>query len=161
LVLGHTGVLWKRHGGGYATPANSAPAIFCFFGIEPVDLADHVFVAGLPGAREKVSWADVARIDRLLMNSAAPPPLESNSMLVLFSHVQAGGYACVVPEKLSSVLSLTESLRAIPIVEPREIYTIGLVSARREPIPPLTRALAAEASRLAMPQKQASRRYPY
>jgi DNA-binding transcriptional LysR family regulator len=133
--------------------------------------------AGTPlGAREKVTWADVARIplclltpdmqnrriiDRLLMNSAAPPPLESNSMLVLFSHVQAGGYACVVPEKLSSVLSLTEPLRAIPIIEPREIYTIGLVSARREPIPPLTRALAAEASRLAMPQKQASRRYPH
>jgi hypothetical protein len=54
--------------------------------------------AGSPlGEREKVTWADVARIplclltpdmqnrriiDRLLVDAAAPPPLESNSMLV-------------------------------------------------------------------------------
>ncbi|TPV98195.1 MAG: hypothetical protein USCAAHI_02361 [Beijerinckiaceae bacterium] len=109
--------------------------------------------AGSPlGEREKVTWADVARIplclltpdmqnrriiDRLLVNAAAPPPLESNSMLVLFSHVRIGGFACVAPEKLASLLSLREPLRAIPILEPQEIYTIGLVSPRQEPIPPL------------------------
>jgi DNA-binding transcriptional LysR family regulator len=76
-------------------------------------------------------------IDRLLVNAAAPPPLESNSMLVLFSHVRIGGFACVAPEKLASLLSLREPLRAIPIVEPQEIYTIGLVSSRQEPIPPI------------------------
>ena len=128
--------------------------------------------AGSPlGEREKVTWADVARIplclltpdmqnrriiDRLLVNAAAPPPLESNSMLVLFSHVRIGA-----PEKLASLLSLREPLRAIPILEPQEIYTIGLVSPRQEPIPPLTRALAAEASKLAMPQNQGSRRNPH
>ncbi|HUB62861.1 MAG TPA: LysR family transcriptional regulator [Methylocella sp.] len=125
------------------------------------------------GEREKVTWADVARIplclltpdmqnrriiDGLLKDTSAPPPLESNSMLVLFSHVRISGCACVVPEKLASVLSVTEPLRAIPIVEPREIYTIGLVSPRREPIPPLTRALAAEASRVALPLKTGARR---
>lgn len=133
--------------------------------------------AGTPlSGRETVTWADVTRaplclltpdmqnrriIDRLLMNSTAPPPLESNSMLVLFAHVRIGGYDCVVPEKLASVLSLSEPLRAIPIVQPREIYTIGLVTARREPVPPLTRALAAEAARVAMPAKQASLRIPH
>lgn len=118
------------------------------------------------GEREKVTWADVARIplclltpdmqnrriiDQLLVNPAAPP-VESNSMLVLFAHVRIGRYACVVSEMLVSMLSVSEPLRAIPIVEPQEIYTIGLVSPRREPIPPLTRALAAEASKLAMPK---------
>ncbi len=113
------------------------------------------------GEREKVTWADVAAIplclltpdmqnrriiDRLLVSSAAPPLVESNSMLVLFSHVQIGGYACIIPEKVAGVLSISEPLRAIPIVEPREIYTIGLVSPRREPIPPLTKALAIEAA---------------
>jgi DNA-binding transcriptional LysR family regulator len=133
--------------------------------------------AGSPlGEREKVTWADVVRIplclltpdmqnrriiDRLLVNPAAPPPLESNSMLVLFSHVRIGGYACVVPEKLAGLLSVSEPLRAIPIVEPEEIYTIGLVSPPREPIPPLTKALAAEASRLALPKNQESRRRPH
>jgi DNA-binding transcriptional LysR family regulator len=132
--------------------------------------------AGAPlSERVTVTWADVARIplclltpdmqnrriiDRLLLNAATPPPLESNSMLVLFSYARIGECACVVSEKLVSVLSVSEPLRAIPIVEPREIYTIGLVSARREPIPPLTRALAAEASRLSMPQKEGSRRNP-
>jgi DNA-binding transcriptional LysR family regulator len=132
--------------------------------------------AGAPlSERETVTWTDVARIplclltpdmqnrriiDRLLLNAATPPPLESNSMLVLFSYARIGECACVVSEKLVSVLSVSEPLRAIPIVEPREIYTIGLVSARREPIPPLTRALAAEASRLSMPQKEGSRRNP-
>ena len=71
-------------------------------------------------------------IDRLLVNAAAPPLLESNCMLVLFSHVRIGA-----PEKLASLLSLREPLRAIPILEPQEIYTIGLVSPRQEPIPPL------------------------
>lgn len=124
--------------------------------------------AGSPlGECGKVTWSDVARIplclltpdmqnrriiDRLLVNRAAPPPLESNSILVLFSHVRIGGYACVVSEKLAGLLSVNEPLRAIPIIEPEKIYTIGLVSPRREPIPPLTKALAAEANQLAMPE---------
>jgi DNA-binding transcriptional LysR family regulator len=127
------------------------------------------------GDREKVTWADVARIplclltpdmqnrriiDRLLVNPATPPPLESNSMLMLFSHVRIGGCACVIPEKLAVLLSMSEPLRAIPIVEPREIYKIGLVSSRREPIPPLTKALAAEASRLAMPKPRILAKIP-
>ena len=43
-------------------------------------------------------------------------------------------------------------LRSIPIVEPQEVQRIGLVLPRREPMPPLTRALVAEASRLALPE---------
>ncbi len=132
--------------------------------------------AGSPlGERDKVTWSDVARIplclltpdmqnrriiDRLLVNRAAPPPLELNSILVLFSHVRIGGYACVVSEKLAGLLSVNEPLRAIPIIEPEKIYTIGLVSPRREPIPPLTKALAAEANRLAMPGIQTSQPIP-
>ncbi|MGH6844614.1 MAG: LysR family transcriptional regulator, partial [Methylocella sp.] len=125
--------------------------------------------AGNPLAgRAEVTWADVGRIplglltpdmqnrriiDRLLANSA-PPPIESNSMVVLFSHVRNGGCACIVPEKLANLLGVREPLRSIPVTEPRELHIIGLVSPQREPIPPLTRALVAEADRLAMPQKQ-------
>jgi hypothetical protein len=59
-----------------------------------------------------------------------------------------------VPEKLADLLGVSEPLRSIPITEPRELHIIGLVSPRREPIPQLTRALFAEAGRLAMPQKR-------
>jgi DNA-binding transcriptional LysR family regulator len=119
------------------------------------------------GDRASVTWAEVGKIplclltpdmqnrriiDRLLAKSAGPPPpLESNSMLVLFSHVRTGHWACIVPEKLAGLLGISEPLRSIPILEPREFHTMGLVTPRREPIPPLTRALVAEARRLAMP----------
>jgi DNA-binding transcriptional LysR family regulator len=119
------------------------------------------------GDRASVTWAEVGQIplclltpdmqnrriiDRLLGKSGGPPPpLESNSMLVLFSHVRTGRWACIVPEKLASLLGISEPLRSIPILEPREFYTMGLITPRREPIPPLTRALVVEAKRLAMP----------
>ena len=119
------------------------------------------------GDRASVTWAEVGQIplclltpdmqnrriiDRLLAKSGGPPPpLESNSMLVLFSHVRTGRWACIVPEKLANLLGIDEPLRSIPILEPREFHTMGLVTPHREPVPPLTRALVAEASRLAMP----------
>lgn len=133
--------------------------------------------AGSPLAeRAEVTWADVGRIplclltpdmqnrriiDRLLANSSAPPPIESNSMVVLFSHARSGGCACIVPEKLANLLGVSEPLRSIPITEPRELHIIGLVSPNREPIPPLTRALVAEADGLAMPQKRRLLRDPH
>jgi hypothetical protein len=81
-------------------------------------------------------------------------------MVVLFSHARSGGCACIVPEKLANLLGVSEPLRSIPITEPRELHIIGLVAPYREPIPPLTRALVAEASMLAMPQKQGLERVP-
>lgn len=120
------------------------------------------------GDRESVTWAEVARIplclltpdmqnrriiDRLLVNHcAAPPPmLESNSMVVLFSHVRTGEWASIVPEAFADVLGLAEPLRSIRIIEPQEVHKIGLVLPRREPMTPLLRAFVAEANRLALP----------
>jgi hypothetical protein len=45
---------------------------------------------------------------------------------------------------------MSEPLRSIPIVEPQEVHKIGLVLPRREPMPPLARALLAEANKLAL-----------
>lgn len=118
------------------------------------------------GDRASVTWAEVGCIplclltpdmqnrriiDRLLANSkaAAPPLLESNSMVVLVSHVRTGQWASVVPETFAEVLGMSEPLRSIPIVDPRELHQIGLVLPRREPMPPLARALLAEAKKLA------------
>src|ERR1019366_10526092 len=88
--------------------------------------------AGSPlGDREKVTWADVAGIplclltpdmqnrriiDRLLVNPAAPPPLESNSMLVLFSHVRSGGGGRAAPEKIARLVRVGEHLWAVIIL---------------------------------------------
>jgi len=117
------------------------------------------------GDRDKVTWAEVGRIPLCLLTpdmqnrriidgilrdvgAAAVPTLESNSMIVLFSHVRTGRWASVMPQKLAETLGLTETIRAIPIVEPEAVHTIGLVVAEREPMTPLIAALVAEARRV-------------
>ncbi len=118
------------------------------------------------GQRDSVTWAEASRIplclltpdmqnrriiDKLLREAggAEPEPtLESNSMIVLFSHVRTGQWASVMPEKLAETLGLTERLRAIPIVEPDAVHTIGLVVPDRDPMSPLVAALVAEAKLL-------------
>jgi DNA-binding transcriptional LysR family regulator len=118
------------------------------------------------GERDKVTWAEVAKIPLCLLTpdmqnrriidgllhaagGQADPTLESNSMIVLFSHVRTGRWASVMPEKLADTLGLTERLRSIPIVEPEVVHQIGLVVPPREPMAPLASALVAEASALA------------
>ncbi|WP_421997262.1 LysR family transcriptional regulator [Reyranella sp.] len=118
------------------------------------------------GERDRVTWAEVGRIPLCLLtpdmqnrriidsllNAAGErpePTLESNSMIVLFSHVRTGRWASVMPAKLADTLGLTEKLRAIPIVEPEAVHQIGLVVPLREPMTPLASALAAEAAHLA------------
>src|SRR5262245_24437068 len=90
-------------------------------------------------------------IDELRRGAAGTPQptLESNSMIVLFAHVRTGRWASVMPAKLAETLGLTETIRAIPIVGPEAVHTIGLVVPAREPMTPLTAALVAEAQRLA------------
>ena len=81
--------------------------------------------------------------------SQARPTLESDSMILLFSHVRTGRWASVMPRKLAETLGLTDTIRAIPIKEPEAVQTIGLVVPSREPMMPNTSALVDEARRLA------------
>jgi DNA-binding transcriptional LysR family regulator len=118
------------------------------------------------GNRDTVTWAEVAQvplclltpdmqnrriIDRLLSGAGGEsrPTLESDSMILLFSHVRTGRWASVMPAKLAETLGLTDTLRAIPIVKPEAVQTIGLVAPAREPMTPLAAALVAEAQRIA------------
>ena len=118
------------------------------------------------GNRDTVTWKEVAQvplclltpdmqnrriIDRLLKGAGGEsrPTLESDSMILLFSHVRTGRWASVMPAKIAETLGLTETIRAIPITEPEAVQTIGLVVPAREPMTTLTAALVAEARRLA------------
>jgi len=118
------------------------------------------------GDHDKVTWAEVGKIPLCLLTpdmqnrriidgllhatGARPEPtLESNSMIVLFSHVRTGRWASVMPERLADTLGLTEKLRSIPIVEPEVVHQIGLLVPPREPMVPVVSALVAEASYLA------------
>jgi len=118
------------------------------------------------GNRDRVTWAEIADIplclltpdmqnrriiDRIFKSVGVEsrPMLESDSMILLFAHVRTGRWASVMPEKLADTLGLTKTMRAIPIVEPDEVHTIGLVVPAREPMTPITAALVAEAQRVA------------
>ena len=66
-------------------------------------------------------------------------------MILLYSHVRTGRWASVMPAKISDTLGLTDTIRAIPITQPKAVQTIGLVVPQREPMTPITAALVAEA----------------
>ena len=119
------------------------------------------------GNRDSVTWAEVSQvplclltpdmqnrriIDRLLKTAGneARPTLESDSMILLYSHVRTGRWASVMPAKIADALGFTESIRAIPITDPDAVQTIGLVVPSREPMTPITAALVAEARRVAV-----------
>jgi DNA-binding transcriptional LysR family regulator len=118
------------------------------------------------GDRDTVTWAEVAQvplclltpdmqnrriIDRLLKSTGADsrPTLESDSMILLYSHVRTGRWASIMPAKLAETLGLTETIRAIPITEPDAVQTIGLVVPARAQMTTLTAALVEEAKRFA------------
>jgi DNA-binding transcriptional LysR family regulator len=118
------------------------------------------------GNRDAVTWAEVAQvplclltpdmqnrriIDSVLRDTGAEvaPTLESDSMIVLFTHVRTGRWASVMPALLAEGLGLTEKVRAIPIVEPEITHSIGLVVPHRDPLTPSINALFNEAKQLA------------
>ena len=118
------------------------------------------------GNRDSVTWGEVAQvplclltpdmqnrriIDRLLKSAGGEsrPTLESDSMILLFSHVRTGRWASVMPARLAETLGLTDTIRAIPITQPEAVQTIGLVVPAREPMMPITAALVEQARRVA------------
>lgn len=118
------------------------------------------------GQRKEIAWSEVGRvplclltpdmqnrriINHLLREAGVEPAptLESNSMILLFAHVRTGRWASVMPAILAETLGLSDTIRAIPIVQPAAVHTIGLIVPEREPMLPTTAALVAEALRVA------------
>ncbi len=116
--------------------------------------------------RQTVTWAEVARLPLCLLTpdmqnrriidqhlaevgQSARPTLESNSMIVLYSHIRTGRWSSIMPLNLAETLDLAEPIRAIPIVDPDASHVVGLVTARRDPHTPLVAALIEEALSLA------------
>ena len=93
-------------------------------------------------------------IDRRLADAGvhAAPVLESNSMIVLMSHVQTGQWASILPAVMAStLLSSGEAMvpiASVPIRDTQPAPVIGLVYPLKDPLLPLTEALVAETQRL-------------
>ncbi|MBP0437267.1 LysR family transcriptional regulator [Tianweitania sediminis] len=116
--------------------------------------------------RETVTWAEVATVplclltpdmqNRRIINkhlaeagAEVTATLESNSMIVLFSHIRTGKWASIMPLNLSGMLGFSDPIRAVPIVEPDARHAVGLVVPQREPHTPMVSALLHEARTLA------------
>ena len=118
------------------------------------------------GNRRQVKWAELSRlplclptpnlqtrriIDGLLERTedGPNPTLQSDSAILLLDHVRTGQWASIMPAKITAAISPIDAIRAIPIIEPSTVHTIGLVVPAREPMTPLNAALVAEARRVA------------
>lgn len=126
-----------------------------------------ITAAGTPYSdRKTVTWAEVSTLplclltpdmqNRRIINRhleeagvKAQTTLESNSMIVLFSHIRTGKWASIMPLNLAETFGFAEPIRAIPIVEPDASHLVGLVAAHREPHTPMVSALMHEARLLA------------
>lgn len=126
-----------------------------------------ITAAGNPHAdAARVTWAEVASLPLCLLTpdmqnrriidqhlaeagAATRPTLESNSMIVLFSHIRTGRWSSIMPLNLAETFGFAEPIRAIPIVEPDASHLVGLVAAGREPHTPLVMAMLEQARTLA------------
>lgn len=126
-----------------------------------------ITAAGNPHSdARQVTWAEVADLPLCLLTpdmqnrriidqhlaeagAGARPTLESNSMIVLFTHIRTGKWSSIMPLNLAETFGFAEPIRAIPIVEPDASHLVGLVAAAREPRPPLAAAFLGEALALA------------
>jgi DNA-binding transcriptional LysR family regulator len=121
-------------------------------------------VGGRLGDRDQVAWSDLATlplclfapglqqrriIDDVLRRQGIEvhPAIETDSILALTTHVSTGRWVSVVSSLVGDSLDLSGSLRAIPIVEPEVVSSIGLVVSRRFALQPAMAALVAEARR--------------
>jgi Transcriptional regulator len=125
-----------------------------------------ITAAGTPLAdRSAVTWREVADLrlclltadmqNRRIINQhmaeagvVAKPTLESNSMIVLFSHIRTGRWASIMPKNMAEAFGFPSQIQMIPIIEPNAEHIVGVVAPHREPFTPLVSALLHEARRL-------------
>lgn len=111
-----------------------------------------------PAGRSSITWAEASRmplclltadmqnrriINRHISEAGAKiePRLESNSMIVLFTHVLTGRWASIMPLDAARSFGFAEEVAVIPLVEPEASHSVGVVALERDPNTPLVSAL--------------------
>jgi DNA-binding transcriptional LysR family regulator len=115
--------------------------------------------------RRTVRWAEAAALPLALLTDdmqhrrivneifrsagAEPrPTVETNSVSTLFAHVRDGGWSAVMAHAWLHLFGRLDGLLAVPLVDPVEARTVGLVVLDRDPVGPLPRALLDAAAAL-------------
>jgi DNA-binding transcriptional LysR family regulator len=63
--------------------------------------------------------------------------------------VSSGRWCSIMPPVLIQAIALAPPVRSLPIIDPEVTHSVGLVTADRDPMTPLVRALGAAARTLA------------
>lgn len=112
--------------------------------------------------RESVTWQEVAKLPLCLLTAdmqnrriinrhlaaagaTVRPQLESNSMIVLLSHIRTGKWSGIMPRNTAEAFGFADAVRLVPLVEPSAAHLVGLIATHREPHTPLVSALLHEA----------------
>ncbi|WP_158945477.1 LysR family transcriptional regulator [Granulicella sp. S190] len=107
--------------------------------------------------RNKITWSEAAAFPLCLLTSdmqnrriidahfhqvgaEVHSPIETNSLITLWSHLRFGQWSTVVPNSFLSLIGKMEGLKALALVEPDASHNVGLVASDRDPLPPVARA---------------------
>ena len=116
--------------------------------------------------RESVTWQEAGSVRLCLLTAdmqnrriinrhfaeagiSVEPSLESNSMIVLLSHVRTGRWCSIMPRNVAKSFGFHDEISIVSLAEPNPNHTVGLVATHREPFTPLVSALLHEARILA------------
>jgi len=116
--------------------------------------------------RAEIDWADLAGarlclltpdmqnrriVNKCFMDAGLAPEvgMESNSTVVLVSHVALGGWVTILPGDIARVLATGAGLAVVPIRAQMPGHAVGLVAPFQEPHTPVLQALLDEAAEVA------------
>ena len=123
-------------------------------------LVPEELLGDVPNKTGKMSWADAARLplsmltpdmrNRRILNEVfaglgVTPNVafETNAITAMLAHASEGAAATIAPEILVDTLRLSGNLRRLELVEPFVTKPIGLISLKRDVVPPALAALRA------------------
>lgn len=118
-------------------------------------------------ARASITWAEASRMPLCLLTAdmqnrriinrhigeagaKVEPRLESNSMIVLFTHVLTGRWASIMPFEAARSFGFADEIAVIPLVEPEASHSVGVVALERDPNTPLVSAMLNQARRIGL-----------
>ena len=110
------------------------------------------------GRRRRIAWSEAAALplslltpdmqNRRILNGifrgvGVEPNavIETNSVATLWSHLRLGRWSAVMPQTYFALFGQVQGLSAVPLAEPEVTHIIGLATADREPLLPVTRAM--------------------
>ena len=136
----------------------------------PIYRESYLFVTARespPAARSTITWKEAAQATLCLLTpdmqnrrivdgyisqsgATARPIIETDSVIVMVSHVMNGRCSGILPGKTAGMFEGFERIRLIPLTDPVGSHVVGAVAARNDPHTPLVDALLRQCREMAV-----------